>query len=147
MFKRILIATDGSPLSHQAVAHGVALAKSLGASVVGFHNRIPFSTIYYGEQLIFPPSTESQYDRETQKLSEKYLGEIEAHTSRAGVDYKGVDSSMPSTSEEIIRVAEKNECDLIIMASHGRKGIARIMLGSEANLVLTHSTIPVLITR
>lgn len=146
MFKRILIATDGSRLSRKAIAHGVALAKSFGASVVGFHNRIPFSTIHYGE-MIFPPATEDQYERLPLKQGERALGEIEVHTTRAGVGYKAVHSHMPSISDEIIRVAKKQKCGLIVMASHGRKGIERVMIGSEANQVLTHSTIPVLITR
>jgi nucleotide-binding universal stress UspA family protein len=147
MFKRILIATDGSRLSRKAIKHGVTLATSLGASVVGFHNWIPFRTIHYGEEVILSPSLQSQYDRQQEKLGTQYLGEIEAHTLRAGVGYTAIQSSMAVTSDEIIRIAKKNKCDLIVMASHGRRGLARVIVGSETNHVLTRTTIPVLIVR
>ncbi|MFN0302997.1 MAG: universal stress protein [Burkholderiales bacterium] len=147
MYKRILIATDGSRLSRKAIAQGTALAKALGATVVGFHARQPFPAIYFAEAVMIPPSTERQYEADSVKLSRDRLAEIEAAARKAGVDFKVVQAVDQSPAEAIIRAAKKEKCDLIVMASHGRKGIARILIGSETSLVLTHSTIPVLVTR
>ena len=147
MYKRILIATDGSRLSRKAIAHGTALAKALGAAVVGFHTRQPFPIMYFAEAVMVPPATEKQFEAESAKIAKERLAEIEAAAKKAGVNYKAVQITDPSPAEAIIRAAKREKCDLVVMASHGRKGFARVLLGSETNLVLTHSTIPVLVTR
>ncbi len=147
MVNRILIATDGSRLSRKAIAHGIALAKALGATVVGFHARQPFPTIYFAEAVMIPPSTEKQFEEDSAKLARERLAEIEAAATKARVDFKAVETTDLSPADAIIRTAKKEKCDLIVMASHGRKGLARVLVGSETNLVLTHSKIPVLVTR
>lgn len=147
MYQRILIATDGSRLSGKAIAQGTALAKALGATVVGFTARQPFPTIYFAEAVMIPPSTEKHYEEETNKLARDRLAAIEKAAKKAGVVYKAAQTIDLSPAEAIIRTAKKEKCDLIVMASHGRKGLARVLIGSETNLVLTHSTIPVLVTR
>jgi len=139
MYKRILIATDGSRLSRRAIKHGIALAKSVGAAVVGFHAR-PF----------YPPlpaDTAKLSDKQSIKIAEQNLAEIETAARKAGVSYKGVQARGASPSGSIIKTAKKEKCDLIVMASHGRKGMLRLLLGSETTQVLTHSHIPVLVTR
>ena len=147
MYQRILIATDGSRLSRKAIAHGTALAKTLGASIVGFHARQPFPIIYFAEAAIVPPSTEKQFEADSARLATERLAEIEAAAKKAGVQFKAVQITDVSPAEAIVRAAKKEKCDLIVMASHGRKGLARVLIGSETSLVLTHSTIPVLVTR
>lgn len=148
MYQRILIATDGSRLSRKAIAHGIALAKAVGAAVIGFHARPLPQLAYYGDSaIIIPPSTERLIEKQNVKAAEKHLAAIEAVARKAGVTYKGVHIMNVSPSEAIIRTAKKERCDLIVMASHGRKGVSRLLLGSETNQVLTHSHVPVLVTR
>ena len=147
MYKRILIATDGSRRSRRAVARGVALAKSLGAAVVGFHARLPDPVLYYGEPVALPAATWERLEKESIKAAETHLAQILTAAKKAGVDYRGISISSTSPSEAIIKTAKKEKCDLIVMASHGRKGVSQLLLGSETIKVLTHSRIPVLVTR
>ncbi len=147
MFKRILIATDGSRLSRRAITAGVALAKATGAAVVGCHALVPSPIIYYADPMPLPPSTIDAFERDAEQLAARYVGEIETAAAKAGVSFKGVRPRSTSPAETLIRTAKKEKCDLIVMASHGRSGIKRILLGSETNAVLTHSRIPVLVTR
>jgi nucleotide-binding universal stress UspA family protein len=147
MYKRILIATDGSRLSRKAIAQGVALARAERALVVGCHIRPPLSVTYHGAPTLVLPRAEHEYEQQTVKAAEKYLGEIAAAAKKAGVRFKGVHRPGFSPAEGIIDVARKERCDLIVMASHGRRGISRALLGSETNKVLVGSRIPVLVTR
>ncbi len=142
MYRRILIATDGSPLSRKAIEEGVALARSVGASVVGFHARTPVMLPYYAEPaIVLPQKTEEMMEKQGIAAARKYLARIEAVAKKAGVVFKGVDSVDPSPADSIVRVAKKEKCELIVMASHGRRGISRLLLGSETNHVLTHARI------
>ena len=147
MYRRLLIATDGSKLSQKAITQGVAFAKAIGATVVGCHVRAPTPFVYYGEPVILSPETERGLERDAQALAAKYVGSIETAATKAGVPCKLVVPTGLSPSDTVIRTAQKEKCDLIVMASHGRKGISRVLLGSETNAVLTHSKIPVLVTR
>lgn len=147
MFSRILIATDGSRLSRRAIAEGVALAKATGATVVGFHALVPSPIIYYGDPMPLSPSTIEAFERDAEQVASKCIGEIEKAARKSGVPFKGVQVRATSPAETLIRVAKKERCDCIVMASHGRTGVKRVLLGSETNFVLTHSTIPVLVTR
>ncbi len=148
MYRRILVATDGSRLSRTAIAHAVALAKSTAATVVGFHARASYPLAYYGDPAIMMPLESRQvFAEQSVSAAKQYLAKIEAAARRAGVRYKGVHVASLSPSQAIINTARKEKCDLIVMASHGRKGVSRLLLGSETNQVLTHSRIPVLVTR
>jgi nucleotide-binding universal stress UspA family protein len=148
MYRRILIATDGSSLSHKAIEEGVALARSVGASVVGFHTRLPLSMPYYAEPaIVLPLKTEKMIEKQAVDAANRYLSRIESAAKKAGVAFEGVQIVDPSPADSIIRVAKKEKCELIVMASHGRRGIARLLLGSETNHVLTRSHIPVLVVR
>jgi nucleotide-binding universal stress UspA family protein len=147
MYSRILIATDGSRLSKKAITAGIDFAKVSQASVVGVHCRPPYPAIYYGEPVFVDVVPERDYEQETAKTALKYLGEIEAAAKKAGVAFKGVHLVNTSAADAIIRTAKKEKCDLIVMASHGRKGVARVLLGSETQNVLVNSHIPVLVTR
>lgn len=148
MYRRILIATDGSPLSRKAIDEGVALARSLGASVVGFHAREPAMLPYYTEPaMVIPEKTEKMMQKHAIDAARKYLATIEAVAKKAGVAFKGVQIVDASPADSIVRVAKKEKCELVVMASHGRRGLSRLLLGSETNHVLTRSRMPVLVVR
>lgn len=144
MYKRILIATDGSRLSHKAIEEGIALARAHGASVVGFHARVPV-VLPYKPLISLPQKTMDLLEKPGLVAARKYLATIEALAKKAGIAFKGVDVVDPYPADSIIRAARKEKCDLIVMASRGRRGLARLVLGSETNHVLTHSHIPVLV--
>lgn len=145
MYKHILIPTDGSALSEVAVRQGVALAKSLGASMTAITVTPTFRTLAVEPMMI--TDTAEQYEKDCKALAVKYLGSAMAAATAAGVAYKGVHVIHDSPYEAIIEAAKKSQCDLIVMASHGRKGVAALVLGSETTKVLTHSKIPVLVCR
>ena len=148
MYRRILIATDGSRLSRKAAEEGIALARSLGASVVGFHARPPMMLPYYGEPaIVLPKKTEEMLEKEGFNAAQKYLAKMEAIAKKAGVEFKGVQVVDYSPADSLVRTAKKEKCELIVMASHGRRGISRLLLGSETNHVLTRSRVPVLVVR
>lgn len=147
MYRRILIATDGSRLSRRAIARGVALAKSLDATIVGFHARLPDPVLYYGEPVALPAATWERLEKESVRAAEMRLAQIETAAKKAGVGYLGISLPSTSPSEAIIKTAKRRKCDLIVMASHGREGVSKLLLGSETLKVLTHSHIPVLVMR
>jgi len=145
MYKRILLPTDGSPLSAAAIAYGVGLAKSTGATVVGMTVSVPFHT--FALDPIMVSDTKESYKKDCEARATKDLGVITAAARAAGVpcDVVHVDAEHPY--EGIIDTARRAGCDLIVMASHGRKGASALVLGSETVKVLTHSKVPVLVCR
>ena len=147
MYKRILVATDGSKLSTAAVAHAATLAHTLGAALIGFHVRAPFPAYFYGEAVALPPASEHEFELDTERRAELILDAARAIAAKAGVSFRGIHRMLDRPADGIIAVAKKEKCDLIVMASHGRRGVARLLVGSEAMQVLTHSKIPVLLTR
>lgn len=148
MFKRILIATDGSPLSQRAITQGVAVAKLAGAAVVGFHARPTRPAAYYGEAAVMlPQEIVDKLENESIADAERCLAEVAAAARQAGVTSKVVQAAHASPADAILEAAKAEGCDLIVMASHGRKGLARVLLGSETMKVLTHASVPVLVTR
>jgi nucleotide-binding universal stress UspA family protein len=145
MFKSILIPTDGSELSDKAINQGIALAKSLDAKVVGFYAIAPYHYIALEPEVL--ADTMEAYESDAQKHAERYLAKIEATARAAGVHCECLYETEDHPYDGIIRAAEKTGCDLIAMASHGRRGLRGLLLGSETNLVLTHTKIPVLVFR
>ena len=147
MFKKILLPTDGSPVSRKAVKQGVAFAKSVGAKVVGFFSPEDYRVLMYSEYM--PPSlmSEEEFEAQAKKAAQKHLGAIEKAAKEAGVPYEGFYLSSVAPWEAIIAAAKKKRCDLIVMGSHGRSGLAGLVLGSQTTKVLTHSKVPVLVTR
>lgn len=147
MFKHILVPTDGSKLSVNAVKRAVKLAKSLGARITGFYAAPDFSSTYYGDGYILrAPAAETQA-----KLSQEHARrclaaiEVEAEVEKVACEVFYTVSDNPY--EAIIAAAKKKKCDLIVMASHGRRGLSALVLGSETQKVLIHSKIPVLVCR
>ena len=148
MFRRILIATDGSALSGNAIKTGVEVAKLARATVVGIHARPPMGVTLYGEaSIMVPPETEAAYKARVKAVSDKYLAEIEAAARKSDVRFERVDVEDASPADAILRTAQAQDCDLIVMASHGRRGLSLVLMGSETIKVLTHATQPVLVTR
>jgi nucleotide-binding universal stress UspA family protein len=145
MFKRLLIATDGSELAGKAVATGLALAKSLGASVVAVSATEPWTVMMSGEGLAFDFPIE-EYEKSGAEHAGRILASVRADADRQGIACDTVHvNDFPA--EGILATAKDKNCDLIVMASHGRRGISRLLLGSQATRVVTLSTVPVLICR
>jgi nucleotide-binding universal stress UspA family protein len=147
MFKKILLPTDGSNLSRKAVKKGVELASTLNARVVGFFSPEDYRVLMYSEYV--PPSLLSQreFEENARKGAEKHLAFVEKTAAAAGVAYEGLYLTSVAPWEAIIEAARKKKCDLIALGSHGRSGLAGVLLGSQTVKVLTHSKIPVLVFR
>jgi nucleotide-binding universal stress UspA family protein len=148
MYKHIMLPTDGSKLAGKAVKQGIALAKSIGAKVT-FINVTPEYQMAMDEGFVLPHSMmlKKRFEDETARRSKGILAPLQADAKAAGVNCESVTTSSGRPYEAIIKQARKARCDLIMMASHGRKGLSSILLGSETAKVLTHSTIPVLVVR
>lgn len=144
MFKRILVPTDGSELSDKAIAAAVGLARTLKATVVGLTTTEPYS---YSSLSEFRPETLDDYEARMEKAGAERLGKIADAATRAGVPVETAVVKSFSPYEAIIDTAKGKGCDLIVMASHGRHGLNAVLLGSETQKVLTHSTIPVMVYR
>lgn len=147
MFKKILLPNDGSPVSQKAVKQGVAFAQSVGAKVVGFYCAEDYRALIYTEYV--PPAllSEAEFQAQSKKVAEKRLALVQKAAKAAGVPYEGFYLVNTAPWEAIIEAARKKKCDLIFMGSHGYKGLAGLLLGSQTTKVLTHSKIPVLICR
>jgi nucleotide-binding universal stress UspA family protein len=147
MFKHILVPTDGSKLSVKAAKQAVKLAKALGARITGFHAAPDVGSTYYGDGYILRAPSAAAQAEFTQKQARKYLSaiEVEAEVEKVACAVFHVVSDSPY--EAIIDAAKKKKCDLIVMASHGRRGLSGLVLGSETQKVLIHSKIPVLVCR
>jgi nucleotide-binding universal stress UspA family protein len=147
MFKNVLLPTDGSKLSQKAIKSGVAFAKSINARVTGCFVVEPFQPYYFGEYIPPDMPTPKEFERRAREAGEKYLQQIETAARAAGLAYSGSVMKSDAPYLGIINAANKGGCDLIFMASHGRRGLSGLLLGSEAHKVLTHSKIPVLVYR
>ena len=141
MYKHILIPTDGSELSEAAIDHGIALAKALGARVTAVTVSAPFHVS------AFEPGFVNAYREYIETQAEKFLRAAKDAAIASGVTCDVVQIEHEQPYQAIIDTAAKRECDAIVMASHGRRGVAAIVLGSETVKVLTHSTIPVVVFR
>ncbi len=147
MFKHILVPTDGSPLSESTVARAVSFAKDAGARITFFYAQPDFPMPIYGEGALIDPTTPEQFAKSAEEEARKILGKAKALADSEGVaaDTDTIVNEVPY--EAVIDAAKRHGCDLIFMASHGRRGIAGLLLGSETQKVLTHSNIPVLVYR
>jgi nucleotide-binding universal stress UspA family protein len=145
MYKRILIPTDGSPLSAMAIEKGIGLAKATGAKVVGMTVSVPFHIFALDPMMV--SDTRETYKKNCEEVAAKCLSAVKTAASAAGVPCDVVHVIAEHPYEGIIETAKGQGCDLIFMASHGRKGVSALVLGSETLKVLTHSKIPVLVCR
>jgi len=145
MFTNILVPTDGSSLSRRAIKRAVQLAREQGARVTAFWvgpTWQPNVSTDSASPVYVPPQ---RHVAQVGKTAERHLAVVKRCAAAAGVRYQGahVVSSFPYY--EIVKAARRYRCDLIIMASHGRRGISRLLLGSETGKVLAHRTIPVMV--
>ncbi len=147
MFKHILVPTDGSALSESAVSRAVTFARSSGARITFFYSQPDFPMPIYGEGALIDPTTPEQFSRSAAAEAQSILAK-----AKAVADADGVVAATDTVVNEVpyqavIDAADRHGCDLIFMASHGRRGIAGFLLGSETQKVLTHSKTPVLVYR
>jgi nucleotide-binding universal stress UspA family protein len=149
MFKHILLPTDGSKLSHKAVKQAIGLASQLGARITAMNvmrqNHIPLMD----DGFLVPeiPVMQQRLEKAEADIAKKILDAVRKSAADAGVESDAVAVTSDLPYEAIIKQAGKSRCDLIVMASHGRRGLQGVLLGSETVKVLTHSTIPVLVIR
>jgi nucleotide-binding universal stress UspA family protein len=146
MYTNMLIATDGSELAGNAVQHGIALAMRIVAKVTVLTVSAPFHVFTTDLEMVLE-DTAAQYQAGMQQRAEKILGAVAHLAQAAGVACETVHVEHEHPYQAIIDTAASRGCDLIVMASHGRRGISAIVLGSETVKVLTHSKIPVLVHR
>jgi len=144
MFKKILLPTDGSELSERAIVGAVEFAKALGASIVGMTVMQPYS---YANLSEYRPETPEDYEARVSKVAAERLAKIANSSAQAGVKAQTLTALSFSPYEAVIKAAVDNGCDVIFMASHGRRGLDALLLGSETQKVLTHTTIPVMVYR
>lgn len=146
MYRKILLPTDGSALCDSAAQKGIDFAKFAGASVVAFHAVPATSYLIYTEA---GPSDilAEQFEREAKVRGERLVEALKDRASEAGVSCETLLLTDDHPWEGIIEAATKTDCDLIFMASHGRRGLSAMLLGSETARVLTHTKIPVMVYR
>ena len=145
MYKHILIPTDGSELSKKAVDQGIGLAKALNAKVTAVTVSEPFHVFAVEPGMV--TDTPDEYKKRIAAVAAKYLEAAKNAATTAGVPCDVVQVEHEHPYETIIDMARKRGCDAIVMASHGRRGVSAVVLGSETVKVLTHSNIPVVVVR
>ncbi|TRZ98158.1 MAG: universal stress protein [Rhodocyclaceae bacterium] len=147
MFKHILVPTDGSQLSSDTAKRAIAYARETGAKVTFFFAKPDYPVAFYGEGALIDPTTPDKFAEMAEQQAKEILGANQTAAKAEGVDSAAVSSVSDIPYEAIIAAAEEAGADLIFMASHGRRGISGLLLGSETQKVLTHSKIPVLVYR
>ena len=145
MFKTILIPTDGSALSENAAQLALQFAKAIDAKVVGFHSEEPYHVFAVDVEMV--SDTREVYERDIKLRTAANLAKIEDLARSVGVLCECISGQDDHPWRAIVAAAESKGCDLIAMASHGRRGISGLLLGSQTVHVLTHSKIPVLVFR
>lgn len=148
MYKKILVTTDGSPLSKKAVRSAIGLAAGLGAELVALHVVPRYPTAYFeGGSTVLTHAEVGRIEAQWAERGQALIDEVREAAEAAGVRARGAIARSDGVAEAIMAAARKHKCDLVVMASHGRKGLKRLLLGSETQQVLTHSSIPVLVLR
>lgn len=145
MYKHLLLPTDGTPLSQDTVRRCMRFARESGAKVTGFYAMPEFQVLTYHPEML--EGTRELYEKQARIEAEKLLSFVKEAAEQEGVPCDTVMTTSNSPYEAIIKAARDRGCDLIFMASHGRRGIEGFLLGSETQKVLTHSKIPVLVHR
>jgi len=145
MFKHLLLAVDGSPLAESAFRKAIALAHEMNARATVVRVCPNYHVLTYQVEML--TDTRAQYVKAAWEEATRYLNGLAREASAAGVDCQTAYSVNDHPYEAIIKTAEDKDCDLIVMASHGRRGVQGLLIGSETLKVLTHSKIPVLVYR
>jgi nucleotide-binding universal stress UspA family protein len=147
MYKNLLIATDGSKLSEKALAHGISLAQAVGATLTAFYAAPDYPMPAYADGVVYEPVTRKEYAKLAGEEAQKILKGAATRAEAAGVECTTAYAIAAAPWEAILAAAKKHKCDAIVMASHGRRGISAVLLGSETQKVLTHSKLPVVVVR
>ena len=147
MYQRILVATDGSKLSQKAVTHAITLADMTGAELVALKVVPRYPLTYFEGGITVAMNEVNRIEEEWLAEAKATVDAVKSAAQKKAVKVKAVTVKSDLIAETIMATAKRSQCDLIVMASHGRKGIRRLLLGSETQHVLTHSAIPVLVLR
>jgi len=147
MFRNILVPVDGSAPARKAIRQAVRLAREQKARVTGFYVGPPWQMPLYGEYMPVELLSPNEHARAVKKTAARHLAAVKQAAAAAGVRTRCYYVMGAHPYEEIVKAARLNRCDLIVIASHGRHGISRLLLGSETSKVLAHSTIPVMVCR
>jgi nucleotide-binding universal stress UspA family protein len=147
MYKNILVATDGSKLSDRAVTSAIEIAQAVGARVTGFYAAPDYPLPAYADGVVYEPVSRREYAKLAAADAKKILDDVAAKASSAGIECETAYTIAAAPWEAILAAAKKHKCDAIVMASHGRRGVSALLLGSETQKVLTHSKLPVLVVR
>ncbi|MCM8595068.1 universal stress protein [Accumulibacter sp.] len=147
MFKHILVPTDGSELSKETARRAVSFARETGARITAFYAKPEYPVSYYGEGALIDPTTPEKFAKLAEQQARQTLDFVVDLCREAGVEGSSLSLTSDVPYQAIIDAASQAGCDLIFMASHGRRGFSALLLGSETSKVLTHSKIPVLVYR
>jgi nucleotide-binding universal stress UspA family protein len=151
MFRHLLVPTDGSDLSDGTIRRAVSFAREAGASITFLHVlanlAMPPQGSLYGDPVLLDPTVVAKFSQAERSYADELLGRARALAEQAGVRCDTAVGDHPVVYEAIIDAATSHGCDLIFMASHGRRGLAGLLLGSETQQVLTHTDLPVLVFR
>jgi nucleotide-binding universal stress UspA family protein len=147
MYQRILLATDGSDLSQKATTSAIELAARCGAELVAVTVIPRYPQSYFEGSIALPAEEMQRVEKQWENQGQALVDAVKKAATDKGVTTQSMALKSDVVSDALIAAATKHQCDLIIMASHGRKGITRLLLGSETQHVLTHTTIPVLVIR
>jgi len=147
MYTRILVATDGSNLSKKAVNTAVGLAALCKAELVALKVVQRYPQSYFEGGISMQPEEVKRIEQQWADDGQAVVDAVKKSAAAKGVVTKAITVKSDVISDAILRTAQKHQCDLIVMASHGRKGIKRLLLGSETQHVLTHANMPVLVLK
>lgn len=147
MYKRILVATDGTSLSKKAVKSAISLAALSGADLVAVKIVPRYPQAYFEGAITISTDEVGRIEKQWTDEAQAVVDAVKSAATAQGVTVRAVTVKSDLVADAIIATAKKHNCDLIVMASHGRRGIKRLLLGSETQHVLTHSPLPVLVLR
>lgn len=147
MYHRILVATDGSDLSQKAVTSAINLAALCGAELVAISVVPRYPQSFFEGGLALQPDEMVRIEKQWSDQGQAVVDAVQKAAADKGVKAQAITLNSDLVSDALIAAATKHHCDLIVMASHGRRGIQRLLLGSETQHVLTHANIPVLVLK
>jgi nucleotide-binding universal stress UspA family protein len=147
MYTHILFPTDGSERAQLALKHAIGLARAVGAKITALHVVPEYYPPVYEDSGPFDPEIEARFEREAVNRAGRFLSQVTEAAEAAGVPSATLHVTSYHTADTIIKIAEEQGCDLVVMSSGGRTGLASLLLGSETKKVLAHIRIPVLVCK
>lgn len=147
MYQCILVATDGSDLSHKAVTSAIELAALCKAELVAISVVPRYPQSYFEGGMALQPEEMARIEKQWADKGQAVVDAVQRSAADKGVKAQAITLNSDEVSDALLATATKHHCDLIVMASHGRRGIQRLLLGSETQHVLTHASIPVLVLK